>query len=190
MPAFTTNQWIIVALVLLLGWLLGLLTLSGSRKWKKAFQNERAARVTADGEVVRLSNEVERLSAERDQRLAVEKERDALLARSAAANERIAELEKYSPAIGSRTAGTIAAAASGKRDDLARIYGVGRNGEVRLNELGLHRYVDVIQMSPNDEASLEGWLGMAPGTIAEERWREQADMLRRGEFDEHARRFA
>jgi predicted flap endonuclease-1-like 5' DNA nuclease len=190
MPAFTTNQWIILALVLILGWLLGLMTMTGGRKWKKAFESERAARVVADGEIVRLTTENERLAAERDQRIAVEKERDSLLARSAAANARIAELEKHSPAIGSRTAGTIAAAASGQRDDLARIYGIGRGGETRLNELGLHRYADVIEMSPNDEASLEGWLGLSPGTIADERWREQADMLRRGEFDEHARRFA
>jgi len=190
MPAFTTNQWIILALVFVVGWLLGLFTLSGGRKWRKGFEQERAARIAADAEVDRLSAKVTELESERERRIELEREREQHVTRAAAANERIAQLEKGRAAVNPDTAGSIAAAASGKRDDLARIYGVGRGGEIRLNELGIYRYADIITLNATDEAALEGRMGLAPGTIADERWREQADMLRKGDFDEHARLFA
>ena len=190
MPAFTTNQWIILVLVLVLGWFLGLFTLSGGRKWKQAFEHERAARIAADGEVDKLSTRLAELETERDRRIALEQEREGHLARATAANRRIAELESRRAAVDADTAGSIAAAASGKRDDLARIFGVGRGGEMKLNELGIHRYADIVDLTPAQEAALEGGMGIAPGTIADERWREQAEMLRQGFFDEHARRFA
>lgn len=190
MPEFTTNQWVIIALVLLLGWFLGLFTLSGGRKWKKAFEHERSRRIAADSEVGTLSAQVAELTGERERRIALEQERDNHLARATAANQRIEELESRSAGINADTAGSIAAAASGKRDDLARIYGIGRGGEMRLNALGINRYSDITALSPQDEAALEGRMGIAPGTIADERWREQAEMLRQGFIDEHARRFA
>jgi len=190
MPEFTTNQWVILLLVFLLGWFLGLFTLAGGRKWRQGFERERAARLAAEAEVERLSAAVAELEQERDRRIELERERNAHIARAAAANDRIAQLEKGRSSVNPETAGAIAAAAAGKRDDLSMIYGVGRGGEIKLNELGIHRYADIMAMSPNDEASLEGRLGLAPGTIADERWREQADMLKRGKFDDHARLFA
>ena len=45
MPAFTTNQWAILFLVLVLGWLLGLISRSGGAKWRRAYEAERDARV-------------------------------------------------------------------------------------------------------------------------------------------------
>lgn len=190
MPAFTTNQWVILALVFVLGWLLGLFTLAGGRKWRKGFEQERAARIAADAEVDRLSAKLVELEGERDRRVELEREREHHVARAAAANERIAQLEKGRAAVNPDTAGSIAAAASGKRDDLARIYGIGRGGEIRLNELGIFRYADIMALSASDEAELEGRMGLIPGAIADQRWREQAEMLRRGDFDEHARLFA
>lgn len=171
MAGFTTNQWIVLALFLLLGWFLGLLTTSSGRKWRRAFENERALRIKADAESDRLSALVAGLERERERRVVVEKERDR-------------------SAIKADTAGSIAAAASGQRDDLARIFGVGRAGEIRLNEAGIHRYAEIISLSQTAEAKLEGQLDLSPGTIAEERWREQANILRKGQFDEHARLFA
>lgn len=190
MPVFTTNQWVVLALVFVIGWLFGLLLTTGGRKWRQGFQQERALRISADNEVDRLRAANAELAGERDRRIALEQERDAHAARADAAGQRVTELEKHSPAINGSTAASIAAAASGQRDDLARIYGVGRGGEIRLNEVGVHRYADIINLSPTDEAALEGRLGLAAGSIADERWREQAEMLRKGEIDEHARRFA
>lgn len=190
MPEFTTNQWVVFLLVFLLGWFLGLFTLSGRRKWRQGFERERVARLSAEAEVERLSTAVAELEQERDRRIELENERNAHIARAAAANDRIAQLEKGRSSVNPDTAGSIAAAAAGKRDDLSLIFGVGRRGEIKLNELGIHRYADIMALSPNDEASLEGRMGLAPGTIADERWREQADMLKRGKFDDHARLFA
>ena len=45
MPTFTTNQWAILFLVLLLGWLLGLISRSGGAKWRRAYETERDARI-------------------------------------------------------------------------------------------------------------------------------------------------
>lgn len=188
---FTTNQWAIIALVFILGWLLGLFTLAGGRKWRKGYEAERAARIAAEEDRDRLAARVSELDGERDQRIALEKEREGHLARATAANSRIAELERDRPAaIDGSIAASVAAAAAGKRDDLARIYGIGRSGEIKLNELGIHRYAEITSLSASDEAALEGRLGVAPGTIADERWREQAEMLRNGDYDEHARKFA
>lgn len=190
MPEFTTNQWAVIALVFILGWLFGLYTLSGGRKWKQGFEQERSLRIKTDEENDRLTARLAELEGEHDRRIELEREREHHVARAAAANDRIAELEKHRPAINADTAGSIAAAASGKRDDLARIFGVGRGREIKLNEQGIHRYADIIALSPADEAVLEGRMGLAPATIADERWREQAEILRKGDFDEHARRFA
>lgn len=190
MPDFTTNQWVVLLLVLVLGWFLGLFTLSGGRKWRKGFEQERAARIAADAECDRLSARLTELEGERERRIALEQERDQHVARAAAANDRIAQLEKDHPVTYTDMAGSVAAAASGQRDDLALIFGVGRAGEIKLNELGVHRYAEIAALSPADEAALEGRLGLAPGKIADERWREQAEMLRMGKFDEHARLFA
>lgn len=44
MPEFTTNQWAILLLVLVLGWLLGLLSASGGGRWRREYEREREAR--------------------------------------------------------------------------------------------------------------------------------------------------
>lgn len=160
--AFTTNQWVILLLVLLLGWLLGLASRSGAGRWRREYERERAEHAAL---------------------------RDARDARIEAANARIAELERQAP-VGVGAAGGIAAAAHGRRDDLSLIRGVGRAGETRLNDAGLHSYRDISRMSAADEAALEGRLGLEPGLIAREQWREQAEMLVDGRHDDHRGRFA
>ena len=45
---FTANQWAILALVLVLGWLLGLLSRSGGARWRRAYEQERVAREAAE----------------------------------------------------------------------------------------------------------------------------------------------
>jgi hypothetical protein len=43
MENFTGNGWFILALTLVVGWLLGLLSRSGGAKWKAAYQREKEA---------------------------------------------------------------------------------------------------------------------------------------------------
>ena len=158
---FSTEQWAVLLLVLILGWLLGLMSRSGGGRYRRELDEERRA------------NEAYRREHE---------------ARIAAANSRIAELERERPA-GIATGGAIGAAASGRRDDLSLIHGVGRSGETRLNEFGIHSYRDIEKMSRDDEAALEGRMGAEPGLIEREGWREQAEMLRTGKTDAHRERF-
>lgn len=160
--AFTTNQWAILALVLVLGWVLGLLSRSGGGKWRRAYEEERDRHT--------------RLRTEHD-------------ARVAAANARIADLERHEPAVGSGTAAAVAGAAAGGRDDLSLIRGITKAEETRLNDAGIHRYRDIVRMSAGDEAALEARLGYVRGRIATEQWREQAELLASGRRDEQRDRF-
>ena len=76
------------------------------------------------------------------------------------------------------------------RDNLSRIRGIDEARERRLNELGIKTYREIEKMTADDEASLEARLEMEKGTIANEQWREQAALLRAGNEDEHAKKFA
>ncbi|TZG29318.1 hypothetical protein [Sphingomonas montanisoli] len=187
---FTTNQWAIIGLVLILGWLLGLFTMAGGRKWKSGYLVERNRRIELEKQQATYEDRLAAHQAQADRLAILEKER-------AAQDARIAELERHRTTtaapvapVTAATAGSIAAAASGQRDDLSLIFGIGRGGEQRLNDLGIYRYKDILALSAADEADLEARLGMERGEIAEERWREQADLLARGKTDEHARLFA
>lgn len=192
MPDFTTNQWVVLALVLILGWLLGLYMMSGGRKWRRSFEQERAARIAADAECDRLSARVVDLEGERDRRIALEQERDRNLALAVASSTNPAvPLDSGQRGTGTAHAmGSMSGTTSGQRDDLSLIFGVGRGGEIKLNELGIYRYAQIISLSGSDQAELEDRMGIAPKTIENERWQEQAAMLRKGQFDEHARMFA
>ena len=165
MLGFTTNQLAILFLALLLGWLLGLISRSG-KKWRVAYEAERDARI-----------EEQRAYAE------------TLAARDA----RIDDLERAHPAAtlsaDPTAAGHTPATLDLTRDDLARIEGVGSAGEARLNEEGIYRFADLANLTPEGERTLEEKLGADPGYISQERWREQAAMLRDGKVDEHRATF-
>ena len=147
---FTTNQLAIVALVFVLGWLLGLLSRQSSRPIRRELREERARREAAERDLV----------AERERR-----------------------------PVASGTAASLGAAASGRRDDLSLIRGVGRVNETRLNEAGLHQYRDIEALSDADTRSLESRLELDEGIVARERWREQATLLRTDGADAHRLRF-
>lgn len=99
---------------------------------------------------------------------AMVKDRDAQLE---AANARIVELEKRTAPVG---AAPVVAA---EHDDLSRIKGLSQAQEVSLNEAGYHRYSQIAALNGEQEAILEARLGLKPGTIARENWREQARAL-------------
>jgi predicted flap endonuclease-1-like 5' DNA nuclease len=157
---FTANQWAILALVLVLGWLLGLLSRSGGSRWRRAYEEEHAAREAADA------------------RAAASRKRVVELERQVAGNP-----------IGPGTATAVGAAAAGDRDDLALIRGIGRTRETTLNEDGIQRYRQIEALTDTDAATLETRLGLEQGAIAREQWREQATLLRSGRLEEHRQRY-
>jgi predicted flap endonuclease-1-like 5' DNA nuclease len=173
MLAWSTNQWVILILALLAGMFIGMFLLAGG-KWKRRYREE----------VKRREH--------------VERDRDNWAARAAASGERITVLERDRP---SATAAPVAAAAGGavaggilggklgrgKADDLSQIRGIGPNGQQRLHDLGIHRYKDLEKLDERQIAELEGGLGVPPGHVDREGWREQARLLREGKADEHAR---
>ena len=103
-------------------------------------------------------------------------------ARISAANARIAELEGG----GAVTGAGIAGATRGT-DDLTLIRGIDRDREIALNDAGYHRYKQLAKLSDRDRATIEGRLGADAGLIEREQWREQAELLHKGDLDTHRR---
>jgi predicted flap endonuclease-1-like 5' DNA nuclease len=156
--SFTINEIALLAVALLIGLVLGAMMGRGG-KYKKRWRDE----------------EVAHRAAIRD--------RDARLE---AANTRIAELERNQGPIGPGTATAVAGAVHG-RDELTRIRTVSASDEVALNEAGYHRYRQIAGMSDEQQATVEGRLGLRPGAITRDEWREQARLLDERKDDEHAR---
>ena len=167
MPEFTTNQWAILFLVLVLGWLLGLASRPGGRKWKRAYQAERDARADEQAELEAARARVAELEA----------------ARSAAPAAAVVE-----PPVAAAPV-TTTETLDLTRDDLSLIRGIGAAGQRRLNEEGIYRYSDITGLTPAEEAELEKRLGADDGYIEQEQWREQAALLESGQIDQHRATF-
>jgi len=169
-PEFTTNQWAILFLVLVLGWLLGLVSRSGGKKWRRAYEAERDARAEEQAELEAARARIAELETPKPTRV-----REHATTRTAVVREPVAA---PAPAPAAETLDL-------RHDDLARIRGIGAAGERRLNEEGIYRYADIIGLTDEEEAALERRLGADQGYIEQEQWREQAAMLDAGKVDEH-----
>jgi predicted flap endonuclease-1-like 5' DNA nuclease len=165
-PEFTTNQWAILFLVLVLGWLLGLISRSGGKKWKRAYEAERDARADEQAELEAARARIAEIEA------------------ATPATTTVVE-EPVTAAAPVTTTETLDLT----RDDLARIRGIGAAGERRLNEEGIYRYADITGLTPAEEAELEQRLGADEGYIEQEQWREQAALLESGQIDQHRATF-
>jgi predicted flap endonuclease-1-like 5' DNA nuclease len=154
MMSFNLNEVALLLIVLVIGWLLGLI-MSGRGKYRRLWRDEQLVHRNAI------------------------KDRDA---RIEAANARITELERRSAApIGAATGtGTTVASAAHDRDDLSKINGISQAQEVSLNEAGYQRYGQIAALNAEQEAALETRLGLQPGTIVHEDWRKQANALEHG----------
>lgn len=62
MPAFTPNEWFIIALVFLLGLLLGMAAMAGG-KWKHRYREEVRKREAAEAERSRLESQLKHAEA-------------------------------------------------------------------------------------------------------------------------------
>jgi predicted flap endonuclease-1-like 5' DNA nuclease len=173
LPYETATQFAGLALTLIAGWFLGLASRSGGARWRERYQ---------------------------DETLEYGQYRDRIEGELREKNNRIRELEAEVARLGGGSA--VAASAAPMvgesawrgwfgwgRDNLSRIRGIDEARERRLNELGIKTYREIEKMSPDDEVALEQRLGVSPGTIGEEGWREQAALLRAGNDAEHGRRF-
>jgi len=74
-------------------------------------------------------------------------------------------------------------------NDLTQIRGIDSTLNNRLFGLGVTRFADIEKLSAEDEIALEQRLNVPAGFIAREQWRDQAALLRAGNFAEHSARF-
>ncbi|MEO6217154.1 MAG: hypothetical protein ABIO86_14075 [Sphingomonas sp.] len=74
-------------------------------------------------------------------------------------------------------------------NDLTQIRGIDSALNNRLFGLGVTRFADIEKLSAQDEIALEQRLNVPAGFIAREQWRDQAALLRAGNFAEHSARF-
>ena len=182
LPFQSPTQFTALVLTLIAGWLLGLGSSSGSRKWRDNYHE-----LDADHSSYRHQAEIDLKEA----------------------NRRIRELEAECETLKKAEVSAVPAAAAAAaaaadsepgagwrgwfgwgRDNLSRIKGIDEAREKRLNELGIKTYREIEKMTPDDEEAHEQRLEMEKGAIAAEEWREQAALLRAGNEDEHSKRFA
>lgn len=187
LPFQSPTQFTALVLTLIAGWLLGLGSSSGGRKWKALYQDEEI-----DHSSYRHQAEIDLKEANRRIRdLEAECERLKKAVTAAEANAATAAVAAPAAAVAVADPGAGWRGWFGwGRDNLSRIKGVDAAREKRLNELGIKTYREIEKMTPDDEAALEQRLEMEKGAIATEQWREQAALLRAGNEDEHSKRFA
>ena len=182
LPFQTLTQFVALALTLIAGWLLGLGTAPGGKRWRERYQDEEldhaSYRHQAETDLKEANRRIRELEAECD------KLKKA--AETAAVAAPVAAAAVADPEPGGGWRGWF----GWGRDNLSRIRGIDEAREKRLNELGIKTYREIEKMTADDEAALEKRLEMEQGTIATEQWREQSALLRAGNEDEHSKRFA
>jgi predicted flap endonuclease-1-like 5' DNA nuclease len=176
----TPTQFAVLALCLIAGWLLGLASHPGGRKWKDRYRAEEAEHRTVRDGLTTRDARIRELERERD---------EALRHRGTGA--------VAATAVGSATAASASSSTSGRggffgwgRDNLSRIHGVDEPTEQALRREGIKTYAAIEALTPAEEAALEDRLGFGRGRIQQQQWREQAALLREGHDDEHGRRWA
>lgn len=175
----TPTQFAVLALCLVAGWLFGLASHPGGKKWKERYRTQEAEfKASREGLATRDAR-IKELERERDEAL---RHRGTGVATAAA---------------GSAVAASAASSTGGRggffgwgRDNLSRIHGIDEPTEQALRREGIKTYAAIEALTAADEAALEDRLGFGRGRIAQQQWREQAALLREGHDEEHARRWA
>jgi predicted flap endonuclease-1-like 5' DNA nuclease len=174
----TPTQYAVLVLLLIAGWLFGLASHPGGRKWKTRYQEERDAHAAYRAEIeAQRKTDAERIAELERRNAALEKDLHA--ANVAVPASRLSE---DAPRRG-------AWLGSGRADELARIRGIDVPLAKQLNDVGLTGYGDVERLSDSDAADLERRLALRDGTVARDEWREQARLLAAGREDDWRSRY-
>ncbi len=172
------TQFLVLALMLVIGFLFGLASHPGGKKWRgrhqEAVAEHAAYRGEAESQLAALERDNATLRAE------LEQERARVPVAAAAAPAKRGWFDW--------TTTRHAAPAGG--DDLTRIRGLDSATADRLRAEGVVRYADLASVDDRDEIALERRLGLPAGFIQREQWREQAALLAENRGDEHRTRFA
>lgn len=205
----TATQFAVLALCLVAGWVFGLASTSGGRRWRDKHRAEEAAHLAyrKDAEARIAAAETRATTAEtrtRELEAAQERARQVTAipgqplpgqpvsgiagARVAATTRRPVATDAAVPAAAATGVGAGAGWRGwfgGSRDDLTLIQGVDAPRARGLTDLGVRSYADIERMDADDEREVEARLGIPAGTITSERWREQAALLARGDTEAH-----
>lgn len=208
MPFTAPEQFLLLAVALLGGWLIGYASAPSARKWRRRLRERSAsfARYHDDAEDrIRTANRrVADLSARTDARIddRAKVERTAAVpdpADTGATQEHAAAVFPTTPAPTAAEPAPIGPAepaipveggfTGNARDDLTRIRGIDDALDTRLSDLGVVRFDDIVKLSDEDEMALEQRLALPVGYVAARQWRPQAALLGAGRDIEHALHF-
>ncbi len=195
----SSEQFVVLAIVLLSGWLIGFASAPSAAKAK------RRARAQADSFAAYRGDAEDKLRAAQRRSADLTDELATLRADHADAEQTIARLRAAGAKHGdgdaadapipvtahptetlvTTPASELPAAprawpAGTARDDLTRLHGIDGLLATRLFSLGVMRFEDIEKLSPEDEMALEQRLALPAGYIAREEWRAQAASLRAG----------
>lgn len=98
-------------------------------------------------------------------------------------------VEPRSVETGGDKGGPFLSQPQGDADDLKRLKGVGPKLTALLGELGVFHYHQIASWTDEDVAAIDERLGTFKGRIERDRWREQAQLLADGKFDEFEQKF-
>lgn len=190
----TSEQFVILAIVLLSGGLIGFAMAPSARK------ATRRARAQADSFAAYRRDAEDKLRAAQQRSADLKDELATLRADHADAERTISRLRAAptksggdggSPAVMAAPAEPVAVKpatdllaaprawpAGTARDDLTRLRGIDGLLATRLFSLGVMRFDDIEKLSAEDEMALEQRVGLPAGYIAREEWRAQSARLR------------
>ncbi len=193
----SSEQFVVLAIVLLSGWLIGFASAPSAAKAK------RRARAQADSFAAYRGDAEDKLRAAQRRSADLTDELATLRADHADAEQTIARLRAAGAKHGDGDAADApipvtahptetplttpayelpttprAWPAGTARDDLTRLHGIDGLLATRLFSLGVMRFEDIEKLSPEDEMALEQRLALPAGYIAREEWRAQAASLR------------
>lgn len=194
----TATQFTVLALCLVAGWIFGLASASGSRRWRDRYRAEEIAhanyRKDAEARIAAADARARELELAQERARQVTAVPGQPLPGLAGARVAATRRPVASDAAVPATAAGIGATTSrswlgGSRDDLTLIRGIDEPRARALTDLGVRSFADIERFDAEDEREVEARLALPAGTIASEHWRDQAAMLARGETDEHRSRF-
>lgn len=172
----TPTQFAVLALCLVAGWLFGLASAPGGRKWKERLRAEEAAHKASREEIATRDARLRELERDRERWEADRNRNDAAPVAAATA-----------------ATATTASSRGGwfgwDRDNLSRIHGIDETTERALRGEGIKTYAAIEALTAEEETRLEEKLDFGRGRIAQQQWREQAALLREGRDEDHATRW-
>ena len=182
------TQFLVLGLMLAIGFLFGLASHPGGKKWRArhdAAQADHAAyRGESEAQLTALERENAALKAE------LEQERARIPVAASAAVPAVATPPAQRGWFEWGTSRHAAPADARAGDDFTRIRGIDPATAAALRSEGVARFADLASVDDRDEIALERRLGLPAGFIQREQWREQAVLLADDRADEHRGRFS